>query len=163
MKKYLLAILLLAFWSCEEEIAEDTTPPTVTITFPQDGSTIYEIANITCLSTDNDAVEKVELWVNGSPTTSIDNTEPYSLEWNTTTFDDGSYFITVRSYDVSGNTADSAPIYLTVDNSQSNPLPVEIISLIFENGGYTITWNQSNDSDFGSYELKKSTDSQMNN
>ena len=27
MKKYLLPILLIGFWSCEEEVEEDTTPP----------------------------------------------------------------------------------------------------------------------------------------
>ena len=84
MKKYLFPIMLFAFWSCEEEVLLDTPPPTVVITFPQDGSTVYEMVNITCVSSDNDAVDKVELWVNGSPTASIDETEPYSLEWNTT-------------------------------------------------------------------------------
>ena len=58
----LLLFIGLVFWSCEEE--QDTTPPTVTITsLPRDY--VSEIVSITCISTDNEGVEKVELWVNG--------------------------------------------------------------------------------------------------
>ena len=84
MKKLylLLPILFLIYWGCEE--GQDTTPPTVTITFSTESS-VSEIVTITCISTDNKGVEKVELWVNGVSTGVSDNTEPYSLDWNTTT------------------------------------------------------------------------------
>ena len=68
MKKLylLLPILFLIYWGCEEEQVEeeDTTPPTVTITFPQNNTTVFELVNITCISSDNEGVEKVELWLN---------------------------------------------------------------------------------------------------
>ena len=160
MKKYLLPILLIGFWSCEEE--QDTTPPTVTITFPQNNSSVSEMVTITCTSSDNEGVDKVELWVNGVTTGLTDNSEPYSFDWNTTLVDNGSYSITVRSYDTSDNTTDSEPIVLTVDNTQSTPQPTNITSVVFENGGFTITWDESMDGDFSSYELEKSTDSTMN-
>ena len=116
MKKLylLLPILFLIYWGCDEPTEEDTTPPTVTITSPQDGSTVSDSITITCISSDNEGVEKVELWVNGISTGVTDDTEPYSLEWNTLTYDDGSYGITARSYDTSGNTTDSEPITLVV-------------------------------------------------
>jgi Leucine-rich repeat (LRR) protein len=106
----------LIYWGCEDEQPEevDTEKPTVTITYPQNGSTVYEIVTITCMSSDNEGVDKVELWVNGVTTGVTDNTEPYSFEWNTMTLEDGSYGITVRSYDTSGNTTDSEPITLVV-------------------------------------------------
>ena len=113
MKKILLMLPLLFWLGCEDE-KEDTTPPTVTIISPQDSSTVSDSITITCISSDNEGVEKVELWVNGAPTGIIDNTEPYSLEWNALTYDDGSYVITVRSYDTSGNTTDSELITLVV-------------------------------------------------
>jgi len=117
MKKLypLLPVLFLIYWGCEEEVVEDTTPPTVTITFSTDDS-VSEIVTITCISTDNEGVEKVELWVDGVSTGIIDDTEPYSLEWNTTTYEDGSYVITIRSYDTSGNTTDSDPMTLIVQH-----------------------------------------------
>ena len=90
MKKLypLLSVLFLIYWGCEEQ---DSTPPTVTITSPQSGSTVSDSVTITCMSSDNESVEKVELWVNGVSTGVTDNTEPYSLEWNTTIYEDGSY------------------------------------------------------------------------
>ena len=164
MKLYLLttlSLLALIIYCCEEPTEPDTTPPTVTITFPQDGATVSEIVTITCVSTDNKGVEKVELWVNGVSTDVTDDTEPYSLDWNTTNFDDGSNTITVRSYDVNDNKSDSAPITLIVDNSGSYPQSVSIISIVFGDGNFTITWNQSTDEDFDSYELEKSVESTM--
>jgi hypothetical protein len=120
------------------------------------------MVTINCISSDNEGVEKVELWVNGVSTDISDNTEPYSFDWNTTLIDNGSYSINVRSYDTSDNTTDSEPIVLTIDNTQSNPQPINITSVVFDNGGFTITWNQSTDGDFSTYELEKSTDSTMN-
>ena len=109
----------MIYWGCEDEQPEevDTTPPTVTITSPQDGSTVYEIVTITCMSSDNEGVEKVELWVNGITTGLTDNSEPYSFDWNTTTLEDGNYTIIIRSYDTSENTTDSEPVVLTVHNT----------------------------------------------
>ena len=84
MKKLypLLSVLFLIYWGCEEEQPEevDTEKPTVTITYPQNGSTVYEIVTITCMSSDNEGVEKVELWVNGVSTELTDNSEPYSFD-----------------------------------------------------------------------------------
>ena len=114
MKKLypLLSALFLIYWSCED--GQDKTPPKVTITSPQDGSNVYEIITITCMSSDNESVEKVELWLNGVTTELTDNTEPFSFDWNTILVDNGNYTITIRSYDTSGNTTDSEPITLVV-------------------------------------------------
>ena len=52
----LLFISVLIYWGCEDEQPEevDTTPPTVTITSPQDGSTVSVIVLISCISSDNE-------------------------------------------------------------------------------------------------------------
>jgi Leucine-rich repeat (LRR) protein len=114
MKKIAILLSLLIVFACEED--KDETPPTVVITSPQDGSTVSDYSvTITCMSTDNEGVKEVELWVDGVTTGVTDDTEPYSLEWNTTTYEYGSYTIIVRSYDTSGNTADSNPITLNLD------------------------------------------------
>ena len=167
MRKTLLMIVplllgALLFSTCEEPTEPDTTPPSVTITSPQDGSTVSEVVSITCISTDNEGVEKVELWVDGVSTGVTDETEPYSLDWNTTTYENKSYTITVRSYDTSGNTTDSAPITLTVDNSESSPTPVELYPVTYQDGSFTITWSQNNDDDFSSYKLYESQSEGMN-
>ena len=131
MKKIylLLTIVSLIYWGCEDEQKLDTTPPSVTVTFPQNNSSVSEMISITCISSDNEGVEKVELWVNGATTGLTDNSEPYSFDWNTTLVDNGDYTITIRSYDTSDNTTDSEPIVLTVDNTQSHPQPIILQNL----------------------------------
>jgi len=157
MKKLypLLSVLFLIYWGCEEEQPEevDTTPPTVTVTFPQNGSTVYEIVTITCMSSDNEGVEKVELWVNGVTTGLTDNSEPYSFDWNTTTLEDGNYTIIIRSYDTNENTTDSEPVVLTIDNSLSVPQLVNITSVTYTFTEMTIEWEQSSDGDFNNYKV----------
>ena len=164
MKKLypLLSVLSLIYWSCEEPTEPDTTPPTVTITSPQDGSIVYEIITITCMSSDNEGVEKVELWVNGITTGLTDNTEPYSFDWNTTTLEDGNYTIIIRSYDTSENTTDSEPVVLTVDNTLSIPTPVELYPITY-NDGFQIIWSQNNNDDFVFYKLYESLSQNMSN
>jgi hypothetical protein len=149
----------LLVWSCEES---DTTPPEVTITSPQNNSIVSEIVSITCISTDNEGVDKVELWVNGISTDQFDESEPYSIDWNTTSYLNDPYTITVRSIDNNQNRTDSNPITLNVDNTNSNPQQVEINSILYEDGRFTITWDQSNEGDFGLYQLEKSFSSTMN-
>ena len=155
MKKTVLLITLLVGFACLDK-QEDITPPTVTITFSTGMDTtdsVSEVVSITCMSSDNEEVEKVELWVDGVSTGVTDETEPYSLDWNTTTYDDGSHTIVVRSYDTSDNTTDSDPITLTVNNSGSYPQSVSITSITYTLTEMTITWNQSTDGDFDHYEL----------
>ena len=135
VKKIPLFILLL-FWNCEDEAESDTVPPTVTIISPNDGSTVSESVTITCISTDNEGIEKVELWVNDVSTVityeselyslfwniisdddssyTIIKSKPYSLFWDVTSYNDGTYTIIVRSYDTSANITDSEPITLTL-------------------------------------------------
>lgn len=149
--------VIITFLKCSNPKEPDTTPPTVTITSPQNNSVVSEIAVITCVATDNDGIEKVELWVDGVSTGAFDNTEPYTLEWNTTTFSNNStHTITVRAYDINGNKTDSNPITLVVNNSNSFPAKINILSIVYNLSEMTIIWEKSNDPDFNSYELLKS-------
>lgn len=100
--------------NCEDKVERDTTSPIVVIISPTTNSTVYGVVTITCVSTDNKSVEKVELWVDGVSTGVTDDTEPYSLDWNSSIYEDGGHTITVRSYDESGNIADSDPLILNV-------------------------------------------------
>ena len=164
MKKpyLLLPILFLIYWGCEEPDDKDTTPPTVTITSPQNNSSVSEVVSITCMSSDNEEVEKVELWVNGVTTGLTDNTEPYSFDWNTTLVDNGNYTITIRSYDTSDNTTDSEPVVLTVDNTLLNLTPVELYPITW-NDDFKMSWSQNTDDYFKSYKLYESLSEDMSN
>ena len=62
MKKLypLLIISILIYWGCEEEIEEDTIPPTVSISSPVSGQTVNESVNINVTTQDNDEIERLQ-------------------------------------------------------------------------------------------------------
>jgi Tol biopolymer transport system component len=142
---------------------QDTTPPNVTITFPIDGSTVSEITKITCVATDDIGISMVELWVDGVSTGATDDAEPYSLYWNTTTFEDSStHTITIRAYDLSDKKTDSDPILLTVDNSAAHPSISKIYPIIHSGSSFIVSWSKNNDYDFFSYILYESLTDSIN-
>ena len=147
--------------TCEEI---DTTPPSINITSPQNGSIVSEIVTITCISSDNNGVEKVELWIDSTTTGIEDQSDPYSFEWNTVSLETNtSHTITVRSYDLSGNTTDSETISVTVDHSISTPSPSSIYPINLVYGSYEVNWTQNTDSDFSNYTLFESFSNDMSN
>ena len=167
MKKLhpLLSVLFLIYWGCEEEQSEevtDTTPPTVSVSSHSSGQSVYEIVSIVVTTQDNDGISKVDFFIDDS-LVSTDMESPYQYDWNTVLYqEDSEHIIKVVSYDRSDNSTESQPIMLIVKNNLGKPNPIEISSIIFENGGFTINWNQSTDNDFEYYQLEKSIDSLMN-
>tara|TARA_B100001250_G_C19813066_1_gene796756 strand:- start:2413 stop:3885 length:1473 start_codon:yes stop_codon:yes gene_type:complete len=121
MKKQILPFLILNLFlgSCEEKKDDesiDTNPPSVLITSPNNISIVNDTVIVTCESIDNDEVAKVELWINSDSTGIADSTVPYTLTWITNNYENGENTLFVRSYDKSGNTADSDTIILSVYN-----------------------------------------------
>jgi hypothetical protein len=160
MKKILLMLPLLFWLGCEDE-KEDTTPPTVSISSPVSGQTVSEIVTITVTAQDNEAISKVEFFIDNS-LAYTDSESPYEYEWNTITYENGSeHTVKVISYDTSDNSTESQPIMLIVDNSESFPNPVELYPISYQDGSFTISWSQNNDSDFSSYILYESMSEDM--
>ncbi len=115
----ILSISFLIFWSCEEKKDDesiDSVPPSVLINSPNNNSTVNDTVVVACESIDNDEVVKVELWINSDSTGIADSTAPYTLTWITNNYENGEHILFVRSYDKSGNTADSDTIILSVYN-----------------------------------------------
>jgi hypothetical protein len=155
-----LVLILGLIISCEEP---DTTRPEVSITFPTQQGTVSEIVTVTCVATDNIEVARVELWVDGVSTDSTDENSPYSFIWNTLKYADGSsHILTVRAYDSEGNVADSDPVTVTVDNSDSYPT-ASVMELSISPDSYLISWSQNYDDDFERYELFESSNQDMSN
>jgi len=152
MKKMypLLSALFLIYWGCEEA---DIIPPTVSITTAFSGS-VSEIVTISIMVNDESGIDKVELWVDGVNTDVTDDTEPYTLLWNTSSYEDSSaHVIVVRVYDTSGNTADSQPVTLTVDNTASAPQGGNITFVTYTLTEMVVVWEQSEDEDLQNYKV----------
>ena len=123
----LIASISVLLVSCEEP---DTEAPTISIISPESGSIVSEGVSITCIATDNKGIKKVELWVDAVATAEIDDTEPFSLIWNTVEYlNESSHTISLRAYDLSGNKTDTEPISLTINQTDAFPTPVDITRL----------------------------------
>lgn len=152
MRSLAIFFALLLFWSCEEDKG-DKSAPEVSIVSPASGSTVNEIVTITCEATDNEEVEFVHFFVNDSLDSFLVSKEPYIFEWNTISMENGTYSINAVAQDVNGNSAESSPISLTVDNSLSIPNSVEIENISYSLSQITILFGQSKEDDFKSYTL----------
>ena len=148
----LLFILMILYWSCEEEVEKDTTPPTVTITSHESGQSVSEIITITATSEDDDGVSKVEFYIENILVLT-DTESPYEYQWNTTLYDDGSdHVVKVISYDNSDNSTEVV-IVLKVDNSTASPQGGNITSVTYDLESMTVTWEASADEDFKNYKV----------
>ena len=87
-------------------VVSDTTPPTVSITNPLNGSTVARRSSvtITASASDNIGVTKVEFYVNGT-LTCADTILPYGCIWKVPVKPKATYTIQAKAYDAAGNTA----------------------------------------------------------
>ena len=99
----------------------DTTNPQVQITNPTNGVTVENTVNININASDNIAVTKTELWINGTRY-STDNNSPYSFVWDTNNTQNGSVSLQARSYDAAGNVGVSS-ISVNVLNASDSVSP----------------------------------------
>lgn len=80
----------------------DSTPPTVTITYPVNGQTVSGLLPVNITATDNLDISKVILLVNGVDYFE-DSLQPYNFSLDTTTLCDCTITLTVVAVDISGN------------------------------------------------------------
>ncbi len=104
----------------------DTTPPTTSITAPASGATVSATTNVSATATDNVAVSKVELYIDGT-LSATDVASPYVFSWNTTAYTNASHALTTKAYDAAGNVRTSTVVSVTVNNSQPpGPKPGDV-------------------------------------
>jgi len=100
----LLAGLLTCLAGCDST-APDGTPPSVTITSPQPNDIITSKAvRVAVTATDNEAVARVELRVNGSLHDEA-LVSPWELAWQTDALPAGHYLLRATAVDRAGNEA----------------------------------------------------------
>jgi hypothetical protein len=98
----------------------DTTPPTVSITFPTAGATVAGAVTITAVASDDIGVTRVEFLIDGAVVgqgVSARQAGPFEFSWNTTTYTTGAHTLETRAYDAAGNVASSAAVPVTVDQN----------------------------------------------
>lgn len=96
----------------------DTTSPTVSITAPVDGATIYgSLVTLSADASDSVGVSGVQFSVNGVNVGSEDTSSPYSITWDSTATSSGSKSIVAVARDSAGNYATSTAVSVTLDNA----------------------------------------------
>jgi len=102
--------------------AGDTTPPSTSVTAPANGATVSSTVSVTATASDNIAVTKMEIYIDGTLRTSNTSATSLTYSWNTTTFANGSHTIVSKAYDAAGNVGTSPTITVTVSNAGSQQL-----------------------------------------
>ena len=95
----------------------DTSAPTVSITSPSAGATVFGTVPFTASADDNNGVAAVTFFVDGVQLGTADTISPYPINWNTTTVADGPHTLTAVARDAAGNTTTSSPVAVTVANA----------------------------------------------
>jgi len=120
--------------------APDTTPPTVSITAPASGATVSGTAvTVSATASDNVGVAGVQFKLDGANLGAEDTVSPYAVAWNTTTATNGSHTLTGVARDAAGNTATSAGVSVTVNNTGPSLPDVIVTSLSYASGVFTST------------------------
>src|SRR2546425_3204782 len=124
----------------------DVAPPTVSITAPAAGATVLGTMTVSASASDNVGVAGVQFKMDGVNLGAEVTLAPYSVSWNTTLATSGTHSLTAVARDAAGNTATSAAVSMTVDNTP--PLISTVSSSSIASSGALITWatNQASDS-----------------
>ncbi len=101
----------------------DTSPPTVSLAQPQDGSTVTGTVTVKALATDNVGVTGVRFYLDGTALGAEDTSSPYELSWDTTLTANGSHTLTAVARDAAGNTATANPVTITALNVPPDTTP----------------------------------------
>ncbi|BCP66834.1 hypothetical protein TthHB5018_17680 [Thermus thermophilus] len=103
----------------------DRTPPTVVWKAPADGAVVSGTVALEVEATDNVGVAKVEFFA-GSTKLGEATSAPFTFNWDTTVYPDGSVALKARAVDAAGNFAE-ATLTVTVANEPKvfwlNPTP----------------------------------------
>ena len=96
--------------------ASDTTPPTVSITAPANGTNVAGTFTVSATASDNVGVVGVQFKLDGVNLGAELTAAPYALLWNTTTVLNGPHTLTAVARDAAGNTATTTAVTVTVVN-----------------------------------------------
>jgi hypothetical protein len=92
------------------------TPPTVALTAPAAG-VVTNLSTLWATASDTKGVAGVQFLLDGVALGSEKTTAPFTLVWDTRTTAAGAHTVAARARNISGLTATSTPVSVTVDNS----------------------------------------------
>jgi hypothetical protein len=114
-----------------------TAPPSVQITGPAEGTTLSSTVTLFAEATSGQPIVNVTFFVDGTQIGQPVTSPPYMIPWDTTTTDAGTHTLTATATDAANQTASSAPITITVDNTHP-PALIGKEATVFVDGASTM-------------------------
>ena len=112
----------------------DTTPPTVSLTSPANGSTLPATVTLAANAGDGVQVQRVDFLVDGAVVGS-DDFAPYSVAYATANLTAGAHTFTAVAYDTSGDSATSTTVTGTIGGLPPDFLTMSVSPRIFSPNG----------------------------
>jgi hypothetical protein len=100
--------------SAGRAVTVDNAAPTVAITSPANGSSVFLSTTVQASAGDNRGVTQV-VFYDGATVIGADTTAPYSVSWNLLSVPKGWHTLTAKAYDAAGNLTTSAPVSVKVN------------------------------------------------
>lgn len=94
-----------------------TTPPTVEITSPSAGATVSATVTVAADASGSQSIASVAFYLDGTAIGTPVTAPPYMTIWDTETATAGQHVLTATATDITGNTGNSSPVQVTVNNS----------------------------------------------
>jgi len=127
-------------------LAPDTTAPSVSLTAPVENAVLTGSTSVTATASDNVGVTKVEFYIDGQ-LKNTDTTSPYGFTLDSTTLAFGAHVLTAQAYDAAGNVTATAPVDVTVDNTDHSApsAPSNLSATAVSPSQITLSWTASTD------------------
>lgn len=123
----------------------DTTPPTVSLTAPTNGSTVTGTVTVAANATDDTGVTKVEFYDN-STLLNTSTTAPYTASWDTTKAPNGNHVLTAKAYDAAGNIGtDTSQVSVQNGDNQAPTTPTGVSAAAISATQIKVSWAASTD------------------
>lgn len=122
-------------------LSSDTTPPTATLTAPQNGSTVSGTVSVSADASDNVGVTSVQFELDNAPLGPALTAPPYTINWDTTSVANGAHTLAAVARDAAGNIGSSQTVSVTVSNSSSTTRIEQDNPAV----SYTGTWYTASD------------------
>jgi hypothetical protein len=120
-------------------LTPDTTPPSVGISSPANGSTVAGVVPVQGSATDNVGVVSIQLVVDGTPGATT-SSSPFSFNWNSSLASNGNHTLTVKASDAAGNVGQALTTVNVSNQTDTTPPTVSITSPV---DGQTL-WSGTN-------------------
>ena len=95
----------------------DVTPPTASLNYPLGGATVSGAVTVLASASDDFAVAKLEVYVDGALKATSLNAASLSYLWDTAGLANGTHALAAKAYDAAGNVGASATVTVTTANA----------------------------------------------